>query len=183
MTRSNACSARATVRSIRWSRRDLRLSARSSRRAVSNCLRLLLHLALARGERGEALVEAHDLIGGVGLHRVEPLDPRLEVELAGDGGLGEVVAALAQSEARLLVEIGDLAAQRLLLLPGVDGARRLRLMLGADLVEGALDLADRLAQQAGAAGALERVDRFLGARGKHAPNAKVDRLGHCPAPS
>ena len=54
-----------------------------------------------------ALIEAHRLLGGVGLDAVEPRQLGLEIELPGQGRLGEIVAVLAEREARFLIEIGD----------------------------------------------------------------------------
>ena len=124
------------------------------------------------------MIEAHRLPGGVGLDLVEPRQLGLEIEQPRQSGLGEVVAVLAEREAGFLAQIVDPRAGQVLLMFRLGDAGGERFLLGADVVLGAGDLADRLAHHAGPAGALERIDGVLGARREHAAHAKKNGFRH-----
>ena len=180
ITRSNVCWARSNWRWIRRSSRPVVVLGEAGLPARGlEGGELFLHLLLARGQLGDAGVEAAFLLGRFGPHRIEAPELGLEVELAGQRRFGEVVATLAEREARFLVEIGEALAYPGLAPSGLGGAIDGRLLLDPDLVERAIDLADRLAHHAAAAGALERVDAILGGRREQAPHAKKDRFRHC----
>jgi hypothetical protein len=61
-------------------------------------------------------------------------------------------------ESRLAFQRGKLLGDHALLAHGLQPARRRRLVLGAHFVHHAIDLADRLGHDLGAAGALHLVD-------------------------
>ena len=140
--------------------------------------KLLLHLRLAGAEVDETGIEADHLFGGFLLRGLELSDPLFQVELARQRRFGQILASLAEREARLLVEIGDPVADRLLELLRLDSALLRASMLRPNVVDGAVDLADRFSHHAPGTGPLHRVDRFFRACTQHPPDSEKYRFRH-----
>ena len=98
------------------------------------------------------------------LDGVEFLGLRLEIDLAGQRGLGEILAPFAEGELGFRGELFGALGEHLLLTGGLQPARHRRFELRLHLIDGAVRLADRLAHHGVAAGLLHTIHRVLDRR-------------------
>src|SRR6185369_17208773 len=136
----------------------------------------------ARGNVRDRLIEAARLDLGLGFGAGPAVALALEVDLALDRGPGEVVAALAQRVAGVVVELGQLGLDLALGVGRPVAPRVGRVAVDAELVLGPLELAHRLAHQHRPACPLGQLDRFLDVGFDDSPDAHQDCFGHAATP-
>ena len=108
------------------------------------------------------------------LDSIELFGLRLEINLAGQRGLGEILAALTQGELGFGGELFGALGEHLLLTDGLQPVRHGRLELRLHLVDGAVRLADSLAHHGVAAGLLHAIHRVLDGRREQTRHTSED---------
>jgi len=137
-------------------------------------LQRVVHLALAGAERGQAVLKPLLRLARLLLDDIEIFGLRLEINLAGQRGLGEILASLTQGELGFRGELFGALGEHLLLTGGLQPARHRRLEFRLHLVDGAVGLADSLAHHGVAAGLLHAIHRILDGRREQTGDTRKD---------